>query len=426
MMGFRYFALPIALGCLLAWGSTSAAAAVSDEEFARLQAQIAALADRVNTLETENASLKASNEQTIKEVELSRQQFASVGERQSAANWTDTISWKGDFRYRVENIDEEGRDDRDRNRIRARTLLTAQLPQDVEIGLGLASGGEDPVSTNQTLGGGGSSKDIRLDLAYANWNAMEGLNIVAGKFKNVWYRPMKSSLIFDGDFNPEGFGATYKAGSFFANFAGTWLESDSRGGNDEFAWGGQVGFKGKLAGIGLAAGASYYDFETGDQQVFFGDDDDFFGNSFSCADPADLETCTYDYDYKMINGFAEASMSVADMPLALFVDYVVNDDADDEDTGYRAGFKLGKAGASGTWEVSYAYQDLEADAVFALITDSDFGGGGTDAEGHIIGAAYGINKKWKVGFTYFVNEVDEAAGNKHDYDRLMIDTQFKY
>ena len=119
-------------------------------------------------------------------------------------------------------------------------------------------------------------------------------------------------------------------------------------------------------------------------------------------------------------------MSVADMPLAVFVDYVVNDDADDEDTGYRAGFKLGKAGASGSWEVSYAYQDLEADAVFGLITDSDFGGGGTDAEGHIFGAAYGINKKWKVGFTYFVNEVDEAAGNKHDYDRLMIDTQFKY
>jgi hypothetical protein len=425
-MEFRLFAALIAAMGLLTVVSAPTLAEVSDEEFSRLQAQLMALANRVDTLEAENASLKASSAQTLKDIEVNRQQVAAVKKRGSGSSWTDTIRWKGDFRYRVENIDEEGRDDRDRNRVRARTLLTAQLPQDVEVGLGLATGGDDPVSTNQTLGGGGSTKDIRLDLAYAKWQAMDDLNIVAGKFKNVWYRPMKSSLIFDGDYNPEGFGAVYKAGNFFANFSGTWLESDTRNGNDSFAWGGQAGFKGKFGGIGLTAGATYYDFETEGSQVFFGDDDDFFGNSFTCADPADLKTCTYDLDYKLINGFAEASVSVADMPLVVFLDYVVNDDADDEDTGYRAGFKLGKAGASGTWEVSYAYQDLEADAVFGLITDSDFGGGGTDAEGHILGAAYGINKKWKVGFTYFVNEVDEAAGNKHDYDRVMIDTQFKY
>ena len=33
-----------------------------------------------------------------------------------------------------------------------------------------------------------------------------------------------------------------------------------------------------------------------------------------------------------------------------------NDDADDLDTGYIAGVKLGKAKAKGTWQVQYQYQ----------------------------------------------------------------------
>ena len=59
-----------------------------------------------------------------------------------------------------------------------------------------------------------------------------------------------------------------------------------------------------------------------------------------------------------------------------------NDDADDLDTGYLAGFKLGKAKSKGSWQFQYQYEDLEADATLGAITDSDFMGGGTDGEGH--------------------------------------------
>jgi len=401
-------------------------AAVSDADFAALQAQLAALATRLQVLESENTELKASNAQTLKDVAVTREQVARVGSSKPAASWTETMRWKGDFRYRYENIDEQGRDERDRNRIRARAALVANLPDGVEVGLGLSSGGDDPVSTNQTLGGGGSTKDIRLDLAYANWEALEGLNVIGGKFKNIWYRPQKSGLLFDGDFNPEGVGVQYKKDWFFANVVGTWLESDTKGANDSYSWGGQLGYKGSIAGARVSIGGGYYNFDTQGKNAFFGDDDDFFGNSFECANPADLSTCVYEYDYNLIQGFADVSMSIGNMPVSVFFDYVVNDDADDEDTGYVAGVKLGKTSGRGTWDLSYAYQDLEADAVLGLITDSDFGGGGTDAEGHILKGAYGLNKKWKVGFSYFINEVDESTGNKHDYDRIMIDTQFKY
>ncbi|MEP5765660.1 MAG: putative porin [Halieaceae bacterium] len=413
----------VLLGLLL---SLPLQAAVSDAEFAQMQAQLAALAQRLNSLEAENSQLKASSAQTIKDVAVTREQVARVGSGKKAASWTNNIKWKGDFRYRYENIDEENKDDRDRNRIRARAALIAKLPDDVEVGLGLASGGDDPVSTNQTLGGGASTKDIRLDLAYANWQAMEGLNLLGGKFKNVWYRPQKSGLIFDADFNPEGVGLVYKKDWFFANLAGTWLESDTKGENDSYSWGAQAGYKGQLAGAKVTFGGAYYNFDTEGKSPFHGDVDDFFGNSFSCSDPNDLSTCVYANDYNIIQGFADVSMTVADMPVKVFVDYVVNDDADDNDTGYIAGIQLGKASGAGSWQLAYSYEDLEADAVLGLLTDSDFAGGGTDAKGHIIKGAYAINKKWKLGMTYFINEIDENAGNKHDYDRIQIDTQFKY
>ena len=401
-------------------------ATVSDEEFAELRAQFSALADRLNNLESENAKLRQQNQGTIREVNIGKQQLANLQARDASSDWTDTIKLKGDFRYRYENIDEQGKDERDRNRIRARAALVAQLPDDIEVGLGVASGGDDPVSTNQTLGGGGSTKDLRLDLAYANWRAMEGLNLIGGKYKNIWYRPQKSSLIFDGDFNPEGVAVVYKKDWFFANLGGTWLESDTKNSNDSYSWGGQLGYQGSIAGARVSAGGGYYNFDTEGKQSFFGDDEDFFGNSFDCTNPADLSSCVYAFDYNIIQAFIDVSLNVGDMPVSLFADYVVNDDADDDDTGYALGLKLGKAKSAGSWQTAYTYQDLEADAVLGLITDSDFGGGGTDVKGHKFQGAYAINKKWVVSFTYFLNEVGENVGNKHDYDRLMIDTQFKY
>ncbi len=105
---------------------------------------------------------------------------------------------------------------------------------------------------------------------------------------------------------------------------------------------------------------------------------------------------------------------------------MVNTDADENDTGYLFGAKYGSAKAKGTWDVSYFYEKLEADAVVGLVTDSDFGGGGTDAKGHVLKGTYAFHKNWYFRGTYFMNEVDLASGNPHDYDRVMLDLQFKY
>ena len=80
----------------------------------------------------------------------------------------------------------------------------------------------------------------------------------------------------------------------------------------------------------------------------------------------------------------------------------------------------------GDMQLTYYYADKEADSMLGLLTDSDFGGGGTDSRGHWLKFDVGINKSWVIGAQYFINEVDVASGNKSDYNRLMIDMQWKW
>jgi hypothetical protein len=64
--------------------------------------------------------------------------------------------------------------------------------------------------------------------------------------------------------------------------------------------------------------------------------------------------------------------------------------------------------------------------VLGLLTDSDFGGGGTDTRGHVLHGAYALGDKWNLGFSYFINEAGEDAGAEVDYDRAQLDLNFKY
>jgi uncharacterized coiled-coil protein SlyX len=412
--------------------STSAIAQVDQEELALLREQVRLLTERLDALEESNA-VQATELAEINETVGAATANYQAGEqsldelidqevdKRFADMWTSRIKWKGDFRYRYESFDLEDADDRNRQRIRARANLEARITDTASVGLGLASGGDDPVSTNQTLGGGGSTKGLNLDLAYFKWKGMRNTEVVGGKFKNLLHRTGKNGLLWDGDWNPEGAGIRYDNDTFFASGLGTWVESDSREANQEFSYGVQAGFRlDTESGIKFVAGAGYYEFDTAGKSSFFGDDDDFFGNSY---DPV---TKTYLYNYHEVEAFAELSFDLFNRPTSLFVDYVTNTDADEYDTGWAYGFKSGSANDPGTWDFSVIYQDLEADAVLGLLTDSDFGGGGTNADGFILKGGYAIARGWKANFTYFDNEIGLNTDNPKDFGRLQLDLAFKY
>jgi len=97
-----------------------------------------------------------------------------------------------------------------------------------------------------------------------------------------------------------------------------------------------------------------------------------------------------------------------------------------QDTAYAFGAQIGSAKGQGTSQYSWTYQDIEADAVIATFNDSDFGGGGTDASGHIIKAKFMLRDGISLGGTLFINDVDRFQGVEHDYSRIQIDVEFKF
>jgi len=383
----------------------SALAASQDQVIAELQAQVAALTERLNSLEAKPS------------VPVRDYAPPAVTASSTSPSWTDRITLKGDFRYRHEYIDAQGADDRNRQRIRARPELKAQILDTVDVGFGLATGSGDPVSSNQTLGDGSSSKDINLDLAYVNWQTpIEGTNLIAGKFKNPIHRAGGNGLLWDSDLRPEGSAFTYQRGSWFATGVMLWAEEDS-GNDDSLVWSGQAGWKNDFDNVNLLLGLGFTHFDAKGKPVPF--DGDPRGNSVDALN-------NYLYDYQELELFAEARFSVADIPTMLFVDLVQNQDADNNDTGFAIGGTMKFQHKDHPWQVGYTYQDLQADAVFALWTDSDFIGGGTDGKGHIFRGSYSVTKAIALGSTLFINERGGDVGPWEDYNRLMLDVSFKY
>ena len=78
--------------------------------------------------------------------------------------------WKGDFRVRNENIDQELSAERNRNRVRVRLGFEAEVNPTVKAGFQFATTENgDARSSNQTLGDVNSRKALDLDLAYRDW-----------------------------------------------------------------------------------------------------------------------------------------------------------------------------------------------------------------------------------------------------------------
>lgn len=346
--------------------------------------------------------------------------------------WWEKVKIKGDLRTRYEYIDDESKDDgRNRARIRARLGVDAEVTPTVDVHFQLSTGGEvdgegDPVSGNQTLDDAWSSKNIWISQAWADWHPenVPGLNILAGKIKYPFIAPVKSELIFDGDVNPEGAVVKYKKSldstDLMANaYAFYVLENSSDA--DPGLFGLQGAVKHKFEAFGDKAhamgGLSYYDYtHIEDQGPIL--DGDSFGNTLMGGALAE--------DFALFNIFGEFGFKVRELPVTLFADYVTNTAADEEDAGWSAGVQLGKAKDPGSWQFRYLYKDIEQDAVFGTFTDSDFGGGGTDHEGHEFNLAYQLAKNWQVAGTLFLNDRDVKGGTGEDYTRVQLDAIFKF
>jgi regulator of replication initiation timing len=420
------------------------------QELQALSARVGRLEQDNTQLKTENATLKAENDRLVATSEYlkdnaaaTRKQLAQdapkVAEAEritKAAEWASRLSWRADARYRHEFVDpEEASDEQTRQRIRARFALTAKINDTLTGTIGVATNGgnNDPRSTNQTLGEGWTRKGIALDLAYVDWKPTESFGMSFGKMPQPWYKV--SGYFFDGDLNPEGVSARFATGPFFANAYGMWLSERSTLADSTLV-GGQLGLTGQVGAAKLTGAVGYFDVGAALGQITVTNSTlgctanpmFFNGSTNGNTTRVNAGGCTVlANDFNMIEALGQAEFTVASQPLQLWAQFIQNNEADDLDTGWLAGFNWGKAGNPRTFEFGYAYGEIEKDAQFGQFVDSDFGGGVTDVNGSIFKVGYAPAKNWLLNGTYFMNKRFVDAGAEDlSYDRYQIDLNWKF
>jgi hypothetical protein len=352
-----------------------------------------------------------------------------TGAQEEKQSWTDTVKIKGDVRFRHETIDDASKSDtRTRQRVRARVGVYADVNEQVKAGIAAASGSDDPVSSNQSLDGAFTSKGLQLDKAYVEWTPVEKLTLVGGKMSKPFI--CVSDLVWDGDLNPEGLSAAYALSAGMAKLmahAGYfWIDEVSGSDDDDrMLYTGQLAVELEAGAVKLLAGASIYSYDNMKGYGLLYDDSAFGNSTDTVVDDEGVETDVFANEYEEVEGFLKASGKAGDVPLSVYGQYVVNNEADDHDTGYLVGLSVGKAKKPGQVEVGYNYRDLEKDAVVGAFSDSDFAGGGTNGKGHKFSAKVAIARNWSFGATYFVNS-KKPDTDDIDYDRLQLDLACKF
>lgn len=350
-----------------------------------------------------------------------------------ASDWWENVKVKGDLRYRHEMIDTEHKDARHRHRVRARLGIYGTVSEYTHVGIQLATGSDDPVSTNQTLDGAFSTKRVGVDLAYfeATHPELKGIKVKGGKFKNPFYKPGKSELVWDSDWNPEGGVLHYTKKSDKAAFtltaAGLWIDERSSGDDSWLgALQGVVQFHSNEENTSFAFGGSIFDYTGAKGFTPFFDGEEPMGNSVVVIDDDGEEILHYANDYEILEVFGEVSHKFEKFPVTAMFDYVNNSGADSLNTGWLIGLRAGKAKKPGSWAFRYIYRNVEADAVVGMFTDSDFRGGGTDAKGHELGGSLQLADKTTFSLSYFFNEIGLEADETTDFKRLQADLQLKF
>jgi hypothetical protein len=304
--------------------------------------------------------------------------------------------------------------------------MKAQVNDEFSFELRLATGaGDDPVSTNQTIGDEFTNKPILIDLAYVAYKpeALKdyGVAVSLGKVKNPFYQV--ADLLWDHDLTFEGCSAQCKFKidpvEVFVN-GGLYCIEERSSAPESLLSGLQAGVKVPIGdtGIKVTAGVSGYWYGYTKDQGFF--DGSAHGNTNNGGGG-------YEYGYEEINGFLKVDFKLAEIPLSVYFDFVQNGDPSDDNTGWLAGLSVGKLKEQWDWTLGYNYRMVEKDAIVGLFGDSDFGGGRTNTEGHKFSAGLRLFKNVDAGLTYFMCTNNIAKDeDEDDYSRLQLDLLFRF
>ncbi|MBW1683054.1 MAG: putative porin [Deltaproteobacteria bacterium] len=372
--------------------------------------------DLLRSLQKEDAR----QEKALQEVARETAQETVKKEVKSASvdlpAWVKNSKVKGDIRVRYQKEDRDKNpsvDNKDRTRLRVRLGLETRVNEQWKAGIGLASGGSDPRSTNQTLENTFDTPDIRMDYAYAQYQPCSFAKLTGGKFKNPLWKT--KDLLWDGDIRPEGAALQLhydpaKNVHLWATPAYFILENIA-GTADPNMVAIQVGAQFKFAeALTFKVAPTFYEFNQVKGQDFTA------GGGYGKGTNSEDANGNWLFDHDAWALDAELGVKIpGPVPyFALFGQFVKssaekNDDGissrygKDDDTGYLVGFKLGHKNVKklGQWQINYNYRRLENDAWPDWLPDSDFYGGRTNVKGSEYEVVFGLAKNVTLGIDYY-------------------------
>lgn len=358
-------------------------------------------------------------------------------------------------------------EDRNRFRARARLGFDAELPGRATVGVRLATGDPDsPVSMTSTLGDYGRRRDILLDQAFVNFDRgrderLPIWSMTAGRMANPWYT---TDLIFDRDlafdgltvFNriPFGRGSLVSpprggvgASHVFIGAGAYSLGEVELSPDDKRLYSAQIG-----AHLGLSErwqfdlGFAYHNFDNisgvrnspnsnlldytapasfqnGNTLFDIRNDTDPNTALFALAADYELAAAAFGVTYRAANtevAFTGEWLSNSGYDEAVVLQrtgVVVPERAD----GYEVGLNVTRFSShwSPRWQAGLVYKYLERDATVDAFAESEFRKGGTDVQGWIATAAYGITEHSQLRFSWF--SADEIDGAPFALDTFQLD-----
>lgn len=387
------------------------------------------------------------------------------------------VTRTGDFAQLVSNTT----DDRERLRLRARLGLLARVSDEVSAGVRLATGSSsDRVSTNQTLGRNFNKYQLLVDQAWLRYQPLDWLSISGGRIPNPWFN---TDLVWDEDLNFEGLAISMKwpdpnarFGPFAAIGAFPLRDDDPPSARSRWLYGAQVGASLQAdARTRVRFGVGYYSY----QNIEGRSDQDY-----DLTNGAGFSYGQYEYDLSLrqkgntlfeTNSPLEEASDPGYGPSSVFwglaskfrpltvtaaaefqhfspyslmasAEYVLNtgyDRAeiarrtglalDGRDEGYlvRVSFGHPTVRAWGDWQASLTYRWLGSDAVLDAFTDSDFGLGGTNMQGFVLGFTFGLDRNTTLGFKYISGRsIDTFTalddGTEFSVDTLQVDLNVRF
>lgn len=381
-------------------------------------------------------------------------------------DWLDQLKIYGDFRGRMEMFyfdndapgDLQPNKDRQRYRYRLRFGVTAIMKENFEAGFRLTSSdplsgdqGGDPISGNTTLQNNAAKKFLYVDLAYGKYTPIKTgpwlLSATIGKMENPF---VVSDMVFDLDYTPEGTaiqgGYTFNdvhslklnSGIFVLDEIGQNAGGAPASGEDPYMVGFQLKHDAKWnKKLSSSVQLSWFSLFSEQSLVNGAVPNVNVGNTrYAAASPIGnrlLGALVYDYTPVVAGASVTYSLDKVwgykgSFPIMALGEFMHNSGAPENNQAWWAGVTFGKSGKKGTWEVSYRYKRLEADAWYEEFADSDFGAYyqppslpassgqlntgykvGPGTQGHIIKAVYSFTDAFSLSATFLLTELIDTV-----------------